>query len=307
MSEAKHYTLVRQRFLGVRFEDHGLDLDVVPELLLFKTLIIEVAKDLWRKKNPGTERLTGNFEDRFQVKMFAIQGGSVTVPFERLYVSPEDSFAMIPSEDEFDEAVDLITQSINAVNGGNRLPSGISRRVLPYFAQLSDHLLADETMIFLAGRSSKESQFSGLTKKLFKNRIAADFEDEVVLRGELRSVNLDNRMFTLRMDDETKVLGKFSDDQEPLVTGALRDHSTSRVEIHGTALFEGSTGDLSRIERVSSLEILPVSATSSQRRPIWEVADDIGKTIPEEEWDQLPEDASSNLNHYLYGSGRKSE
>jgi hypothetical protein len=190
MSEAKHYTLVRQRFLGVRFEDHGLDLDVVPELLLFKTLIIEVAKDLWRKKNPGRERLTGNFEDRFQVKMFAIQGGSVTVPFERLYVSPEDSFAMIPSEDEFDEAVDLITQSINAVNGGNRLPSGISRRVLPYFAQLSDHLLADETMIFLAGRSSKESQFSGLTKKLFKNRIAADFEDEVVLRGELRSIIL---------------------------------------------------------------------------------------------------------------------
>src|SRR6202007_2494150 len=119
-----------------------------------KSLIVEVAKDVWRKKHPDRERLAGNFEERFQVKMFSVHPGSATVPFQRPYTATEDSFSIDPPEDEFDEAVDLITQSINAVEAGKRLPAGISRRVLPYFAQFADHLLPEESMTFMSGRSS---------------------------------------------------------------------------------------------------------------------------------------------------------
>ncbi|MFM7711297.1 MAG: hypothetical protein ACKO7A_00710 [Microcystis sp.] len=37
-------------------------------------------------------------------------------------------------------------------------------------------------------------------------------------------------------------------------------------------------------------------------KPIWEIADEIIATIPEESFDQIPTDAAANLDHYLYGN-----
>ncbi len=37
-------------------------------------------------------------------------------------------------------------------------------------------------------------------------------------------------------------------------------------------------------------------------KPIWEVADDIRKNIPAEEWAKLPADGARQIEHYIYGS-----
>ena len=37
-------------------------------------------------------------------------------------------------------------------------------------------------------------------------------------------------------------------------------------------------------------------------KPIWEVAAEIRKSIPAEEWAKLPKDGAEQLDHYLYGS-----
>ena len=36
-------------------------------------------------------------------------------------------------------------------------------------------------------------------------------------------------------------------------------------------------------------------------KPIWEVAEEIRKSVPETEWKKLPKDGSINIDHYLYG------
>jgi hypothetical protein len=309
MSAFRHYTLAKQTFHGARFEDHGLDLDVLPEILAFKSLIAEVAKDLWRRKNPERERLTMNFEDRFRVKIFSIQGGSATVPLERIYSVADDALIVEPPDDEFDEAVDLIADSITAVQNERRLPSGLSRRVIPMFVQFTACLLPDEAISFISGRSSKNATFTRDTKFLFERRITADFQDEITVRGELRAANLDSRTFILRLDNESKMIGKFSEDQESLITEALRDHKSSHLEIKGVAVFGGTTGELLRIEKVNEFSVLSLATVSSTaaRRPIWDIAEEVGASIPEEEWDKLPEDASINLDHYLYRAPKKGE
>lgn len=53
----KRYPITTQTFNGKRFEDHGLDLDVLPELIAYKTLLVETAKALWRAKNPERQRV----------------------------------------------------------------------------------------------------------------------------------------------------------------------------------------------------------------------------------------------------------
>src|ERR1700678_4556495 len=37
-------------------------------------------------------------------------------------------------------------------------------------------------------------------------------------------------------------------------------------------------------------------------KPIWEVVDDLRKSIPPEEFAKLPRDGAEQLDHYLYGS-----
>jgi len=40
-------------------------------------------------------------------------------------------------------------------------------------------------------------------------------------------------------------------------------------------------------------------------KPIWEVADDIRKTVPAEEWAKLPVDGASQHDHYIYGTPKR--
>lgn len=42
-------------------------------------------------------------------------------------------------------------------------------------------------------------------------------------------------------------------------------------------------------------------------RPIWEIAAEIGASVPEEVWARVPDDLSMNLDHYLYGSPKEEE
>ena len=41
--------------------------------------------------------------------------------------------------------------------------------------------------------------------------------------------------------------------------------------------------------------------------PIWEKIAALGKSIPEEEWGDVPTDGSKNYKHYLYGTVKRAE
>jgi hypothetical protein len=40
-------------------------------------------------------------------------------------------------------------------------------------------------------------------------------------------------------------------------------------------------------------------------KPIWEVAAEIRRSIPAEEWAKLPKDGAEQLDHYIYGSPKR--
>jgi hypothetical protein len=75
--------LVTHTFKGKRFEDHGLDLDVLPDLYAYKELLAGTAKELWKRHHPDRHRLPKNFEDSLCLKFFDILEGSVAVPIFR--------------------------------------------------------------------------------------------------------------------------------------------------------------------------------------------------------------------------------
>ena len=43
------------------------------------------------------------------------------------------------------------------------------------------------------------------------------------------------------------------------------------------------------------------AASDVPKRPVWKLVVELGAQIPEEEWAKVPNDASINFKHYLYG------
>ena len=46
-------------------------------------------------------------------------------------------------------------------------------------------------------------------------------------------------------------------------------------------------------------------STPPKRKPLWERAAELRQSIPAEEWDKLPTDGATQLDHYIYGSPKR--
>ncbi len=62
-------------------------------------------------------------------------------------------------------------------------------------------------------------------------------------------------------------------------------------------------------EALRLLDTLATGASSEgtgvDRRPIWEVVDEINAGLPADTWGNVPTDGSINLDHYLYGAPKQ--
>lgn len=47
------------------------------------------------------------------------------------------------------------------------------------------------------------------------------------------------------------------------------------------------------------------NGTGLDRRPVWELAEEINAELPADTWDNVPTDGSINLDHYLYAAPKQ--
>jgi hypothetical protein len=84
MMPKKLYNLVTHTFRGSRFDDHGIDVDVLTEIIAYKTILVETAKELWRRNHFDRQRLPKNFEDSLSLRFYEIIPGSAAIPLMSL-------------------------------------------------------------------------------------------------------------------------------------------------------------------------------------------------------------------------------
>jgi hypothetical protein len=299
--------LVTHTFKGKRFEDHGLDLDVLPELYAYKELLVATAKELWRRAHPDRQRLPNNFKDSLCLKFFNLVEGSVAVPiFREIEAADQAEFRQAEQPDELDEAVALVTDAVNAADADHPLPESLPKNVIPLFDGYGKTLREDESFELQPHGSQSKAAYTSKSRGRLLNFCAAGYNDRVDLIGEVRAVDLGDS-FSVRLDDGAKVPARFSVEQENLVTEALREHASRRLRVKGTAEFRAD-GKIRAIVAVAELEIRPAGEVpfGSSAKPIWEMIEQIGAEVPAVEWDKVPADGAQNLDHYLYGHAKKS-
>lgn len=293
--------LATLRFVGARFEGHTLDVDCTTELIAYKRLVIECAKELWRRRHPGRERLPSGFEESFSLSFSEVAEGSASIPLLRV-MDRDDSELNLESEDEFIEAARLIDETISAAANGQTLPSELPRNVIPLFREFGKTLSLEETLYTQARDHRTEASYSADARERLANWVESVYEDSVELIGEASMANLRGSQFMLTLADGMTVGGKFSPEQEAPVLEALRMHREVRLRVRGLAEFNQADRSLRRLVRVDDAEIAPPTelAYDDAARPIWEVLAEIGASAPAEAWDKLPTDLSKRLDDYIY-------
>ena len=301
----QHYQIATQKFIGDRFKDHGLDLDVLPELIAYKTLLIETAKTLWRQKNPDRQRLKRNLEKEFKLKFYKLDSGSVAVPIHRALEVEEGTLDFGHQPDELDEAVALLNETMQAASQDKALPDNLPKNVMPLFKDLGKTLQEGEAIEF-SGLDTLKVTYNKIVRRQILTRIVGEYTDRINILGEVRLASIDGNRFTIRQDDGIKIEGHFKTEQESLITEALREHIVCRAQIQGTGTFDAN-GILKEIDEIDQITIrrLGDQVYDAKARPIWDIIEEVGKCISEKEWEQFPKDASINLDRYLYGKEKK--
>ncbi len=293
--------LVTLTFDGPRYKDHGLEIDDLSELQAYKRLIVETAREVWKRKNERARIQRGWFES-ITIKFYGIEPGSASVALKREVECPDDQM-LIESPDEFDEAAELLQDCIAAAGTDSPLPESMPKDVIPLFDGFGKYVDAANTIRVKAHRREQGTVYTREVKERLANWLERTYSDQVDLVGEVRATDLDGGRLTLRLSDGTKTEARFTPEQEALVTDALKDHATRRLRVTGAGEFVTDGGKLKRITEITHLSIVPVESTGydDTAPAIWEVVCGIGSQVPEYAWDAVPEDLATNLDHYLYG------
>lgn len=298
--------LVTHIFKGGRFADHGIDIDALQELLKYKSLLVESAKELWRRHNPDRTNLPKNYEDSLVLKFYRIEPGSVAVPIEREYEVSEETLDFGWPKDELDEAVVLVADTVIAASEDRPLPESFPKKLLERVADYGRTLRDDEWIeqTFEGRRTPARYDVKGRRRLLEWS--AQGYEDVIDLIGTVTMARVNRPRMGVTLDDGREVDASFNRVDEATITTALKEHESAKLRVEGRGRFSAD-GQLERIIHVDRLTLLHDGQIPYQEgaRAIWEEFDDIASALPEEMLCRLPTDGAEQHDHYIHGTPKR--
>jgi len=306
MSQVTHRKLTELRFVGGRFDelDGLVEFDFLGELVTYRDLLVGIAEETWRRANPDRKNLPPGFKKGIRLAFRDIHPGSVIIPIERVF---ELDLPLEPPKDEIDEAAIIIEQTLRAAERDEPFPRGLSQRIVPLFGEWGITLQEGEGIELGGNGAGGRARLNVKIRTRILARAARKYQDRVTISGEVRGASLlrtsEGGSFVVNLDDGTRVEGSFAPEQEATITEALYRHRDVRIRIEGTAQFDPD-GRMRRLVAIDRITPAPLCEDryDPRSRPIWEVAIELGQSVPEEEWDKIPRDAARNLDHYIYGT-----
>jgi Arc/MetJ-type ribon-helix-helix transcriptional regulator len=97
----------------------------------------------------------------------------------------------------------------------------------------------------------------------------------------------------LRQHQDTPQHGSMESSRDPLL-GLMSDHAELMDQIVEDAMQQREQPSAS-------------SPQPAKRKPLWQRAAELRQSIPAEEWDKVPTDGARQLDHYIYGSPKRTD
>ena len=191
----------RPTFRGGRFDlGEGMPVDALPDLAAYAEILTDIAKRLFKQRNPDRRRVSRGFEERLQLRVTTFDSGSQVAILTRQLPSGQ-----LPLRDEYDDARDLLAEAINKVAKGHDLPSRFPPSVLPKFSRLGYRLQPGEHIAFAAGGG--EAIYDRSTRNRLVELGGRSYVERDEFVGYIADLNSHTGRFELRLVDDTIGLG----------------------------------------------------------------------------------------------------
>lgn len=182
MHSSSDETFARLRFAGGRFDSHTIPLDVLPDLAAYRKLIVEVAKNLYKKANGTRTRVPKGFEDSFQIGLKSVIGGSSAIAeMPRIYTQLKTDQSQLafsanephyPKDEyvEFEQARIYINDLIDRVSNTGKVPEDFPVELAAFFNPFGQNLRHDEFVELGFGTSKTVRYDTQIRKNIVLSR-----------------------------------------------------------------------------------------------------------------------------------------
>jgi hypothetical protein len=235
-------------FRGPRFTRPELPVDVLPELLAYKDIILRVAKEMYRARYKRT-RVPKRFDDSFQLVLREIRKGSSVAGLGRIEMALAAEVLQAEPDgwDPFEDARDKVGDYVGSMANGHAPPADFPENVIPMFKELGKRLRDNEEMV-LPSRFSGPVSYNQQIRKRIVLQFAETYEKEVELVGPIVMLDTDHLVFRVRADEYGTVEIPFNPVQGGVLALAHRDRHFTHVSVRALVEFDREE----RVKRVGN-------------------------------------------------------
>ena len=255
---------LQPRFVGARFEEATLPVEVARDLAAYQDLVIELAKHLYLEEHQFRQRTPKGFSDAFSLHIEKVEEGS-TRPL-LIWVAAAALGALPFKAEEagsnyFTQARDLVAECVSASAANQPLPAKFPKPLLDYFNVLGRSLLPGESVDL----APPDFPAAVLTPERRKALVLAGqrfYTQAVDLLGVIEEMDGKKESFRLRLDDGGAVVVHLPGFFEERVRMAWNKKRT-QVQVKGIGSYD-ARGNLQGVPETLNLEVFPNQTLAGQ-------------------------------------------
>lgn len=296
--------IITLRFKGERFDDAALDASALAEILAMQDLLAEAARVLWRAAHPDRERLPKGYGSRSRVVLRRIEAGSAVAPLEveQIDVAGQQQEWLDEIED-LKLAANTATAAYEAVVKGAPLPKDFPKHLIPVVSKFGERMGSDD-VVELEVEGRPRIAYTKVARERLVGVQEGTHIGTVELSGRVLVADVRRGNFQLWPDDKRGVGIPLTPENEKKVLDALRDHESVVLRVKGVA----ETTANGQIHKFVSVESIGAATDTPFDEAATRIEDQIAAIfgdVTADEWDKLPKDGATNLDHYLYGAPKR--
>ncbi len=239
---------ITPRFVGPRFDQHTLPVEVTKDLAAYQTLIVELAKYLYLKDHPERQRTPKGFGASFELHLAKVEDGSAKAALLAVTaaVSLEPNAAAY-----FEQARELVTACIAAPA---TLPEDFPKDYLWYFNQVGSSLKDGESME-LPGKGNVTAVLTPARRKTLVLAQDTVYDRPMELIGYIGELDWERNTFRLRLTDGSQAIVPLP----PNFVGKAKQHGgSSRHQVVVKCI--ASYDSYERLQSVDQVEAISLQA-----------------------------------------------
>ncbi|MDE0206497.1 MAG: hypothetical protein OXP66_10780 [Candidatus Tectomicrobia bacterium] len=199
-------SFLRLRFVGMRFSDHAIPLEVLKDVAALEEMIVEVAKRSFLQDNPDRQRSPRGFTKGINLKLTTVDQGNTVLDIKLGLDQPPLLFPPLIQR-QLEAARDAIIGAVDAAAQGRPVGRALPGQALSYFDKIGRSLKDEEALEFANPDGRVTATLTRHIRQLLvrESSEVKVFTEELTARGVVPEADQDEMTFEIQLLDGRKV------------------------------------------------------------------------------------------------------